>query len=100
MAGSFSLYPHFSYVRNAGLDGSGRHCRASDRYEVALEQALGAPHMPPDIQPDPRLLKAVKHYHDEHPLSLWLGSVPGVRPLIRAMKRRLGVDRPLLKRDH
>jgi len=98
MAGSYSLYPCYAYVRNAGLDGSGLHCRATDRYEINLRQAIEAPCMLSDIQPDRDLMRAVKSYHDEHPLSLWLGSVPGVRAAIRSVKKHLGVDRPLLKR--
>ncbi|MEE4662264.1 MAG: hypothetical protein V2J89_17475, partial [Halieaceae bacterium] len=49
---SYSLYPRHSYVRNIGLDGSGRHCRAADSYEVKLERAKAMPDMPPAIQPD------------------------------------------------
>lgn len=98
ITGSYSLYPRHAYVRNTGLDGSGRHCRAADRYEIALDQALASPVLPADIQPDPRLIRTVKAYHDEHPLSLLLGSLPGARRLIRSVKRRLGADRPLLKR--
>jgi hypothetical protein len=99
MARSYSLYPRHSYVRNAGLDGSGLHCRESDRYEITLAQALSDPVLPPNIRPDERLVSAVKAYHDEHPLSLLLGILPGVRGLMRAAKKQLGVDRPLLKRN-
>ena len=97
MAGSYSLYPRYSYVRNVGLDGSGVHCRASDRHDVKLDQALEESLMPSDIQPEKDLMRAVKAYHDEHLLSLLLGTIPGVRRLIRATKKRLGIDRPLLK---
>lgn len=100
MAGSYSLYPRHSYVRNAGLDGSGLHCRAADSYEIELDQAIAAPVMPPDIKPDQNLMRAVKAYHDEHLWSLSLGAIPGVRHLVRAVKKHLGVDRPLLKRNH
>lgn len=99
MAGSYSLYPRHAYVRNTGLDGSGRHCRVADRYDVALDQALASPVMPTDIQPDGRLNRAIKTYHDEHPLSRLLGSLPGARRMVRSVKRRLGVDSPLLKRN-
>jgi len=97
MAGSYSLYPRHSYVSNAGLDGSGRHCRATDSYPVDLQQALPQPLLPPELQADAKLLHGVKAYHDEHWLSLYLGRIPGVRPLLRRIKRRLGLDRPLLK---
>lgn len=98
MAGRFSLYPRFSYVVNAGLDGSGTHCRAADRYQVDLADAQMVPEMPADLAPDARILKAVRHYHDEHPVSWLLGTIPGVRWLVRGVKKRLGMDRPLLKR--
>jgi hypothetical protein len=42
---------------------------------------------------------AVKTYHDEHGLSLLLGLIPGVRRLIRAIKKVCGIDKPLLKRN-
>jgi hypothetical protein len=100
MAGSYSLYPRHSYVSNTGLDGSGRHCRAADRYKIELERAVAIPRLPPDITAEHRIISAVKAYHDEHPLSLWLGVIPGMRRLIRGVKRRLGVDRPLLKANH
>jgi hypothetical protein len=98
LAGSYSVYPRFAYVRNAGLDGSGTHCRATDRFDADLDQAIADPVLPADIKPDQRLIRAVKAYHDEHPLSLLVGRVPGVRHLVRAIKRQLGFDGPLLKR--
>jgi len=98
MAGGYSLYPLHSHVRNTGLDGTGQHCRAGDEYDVRIEAAAAAPSLPPDIQPDKELVKRVKAYHDEHILSLLVGTLPGTRQLIRAVKKSLGLDRPLLKR--
>jgi hypothetical protein len=98
MSEAFSLYPQQSYVRNLGFDGSGTHSRAMDRELVDLGQALPFPELPFDIEPDEDVIAAVKSFHDEHPLSLAIGSVPGMRQLIRRLKKRLNLDKPLLKR--
>jgi hypothetical protein len=98
MAGKYSLYPRFSYVRNAGLDGSGTHCRRSDTYEVDLDRALSAPDLPADLAPVDAILRSVKRHHDEHWLSSLVGWIPGVRGAVRVAKNRLHIDYPIVKR--
>lgn len=56
----FSLYPVQSRVRNTGHDGSGEHCGDSDIYmNQHIYEGMKEPHLPLDIQPDPKLTKYI-----------------------------------------
>ncbi|MFT6908436.1 MAG: hypothetical protein ACJAS1_005137 [Oleiphilaceae bacterium] len=44
-----SLVPYNSYVKNIGFDGSGTHCRSSDRFEYELTEAKKNPFFPPSV---------------------------------------------------
>ena len=44
-----SLVPYRSYVQNIGFDGSGTHCRSSNRFEVDLSTAKKSPNLPNSV---------------------------------------------------
>lgn len=98
MSGRYSLHARRPYVRNMGMDGTGTHSRTSDRHEVHLDEALREPPLPPDVQPDPRVVRAMRRYHDGPWVSYVLGLIPGVRPAVAATKKRLGIAGPILGR--
>lgn len=58
--GAYALSPRFSYVRNIGHDGSGRHCGQSRLYDVDLNRAIAQPRLSTGLEPDQRVLAAFR----------------------------------------
>ncbi len=61
---AFSVLPTKSLVRSIGCDGSGRHVRATKRYEVTLDDTTSAFVYPPDIAPDEEIITACRRFFD------------------------------------
>jgi hypothetical protein len=93
---AYSLCPRWSYTDHAGDDGSGTHVPRGGGCRVDLSRALAAPRLPLDLQPDAAVLRVLRDQHREHWLGTALGRLPGVRPLVRRLKRSLGITGRLL----
>jgi len=78
---AYALCPARSYVDNIGHDGTGTHCGATDRFHNDLRYALRDPVLPPDIEPDPRILQAVLAVHR-----------PGIRQYLRRLVNRVRIS--------
>lgn len=93
---AYSVCPRWSYSDHAGDDGSGTHVPKGGGLRVDLASALPAPMLPADLQPDANVLRTLKRFHSESWQSVLLGRVPGMRSLVKAVKKRLGIQGPLL----
>jgi len=74
----YTLCPRKSLVKPIGCDGSGEHWTyVSTRHDVDLDQALTDIVLPPDVQPDHRLIKRLRRFNDQSlpirvPILMWL----------------------------
>ena len=92
---AYSVCPRWSYTDHTGDDGSGTHVPDGGGCRSDLSLARAKPHLPPDLQPDAAVLEALRCYYSEHWLSAALGTVPGVRPLVRRVKNWFGISKLL-----
>jgi len=60
------LYPMVSHIDNIGMDGSGVHCGATDKYVTRLAESPAA-RFPDRIVPDPDVLARFRSFYD-HPV--------------------------------
>jgi hypothetical protein len=59
-ADAFTVLPTAALAANIGNDGTGVQCFATDRYDVALAESAQSWEFPPDIAPDPRIMRAFR----------------------------------------
>ena len=78
-----SLIPYKSYVQNIGFDGSGTHCRPSDKFSVDLSSAIKDPEFPKNINVRPDTFKLFYQGQNQSLLS-------SIYWQIRVFIRRLG----------
>lgn len=72
LAGQLTLYPRASYVRNIGMDGSGRHCGAYDPFVTQLKPLALGGEFPNAVYVDPTLARRFKAvYSPTRLVSLW-----------------------------
>lgn len=57
-ADAFTVLPTAALAANIGNDGTGVHCFATNQYDVALAETAQSWVFPPDIAPDPRIMRA------------------------------------------
>ena len=57
-ADAFTVLPTAALAANIGNDGTGVHCFATDQYDVTLAETAHSWDFPPDIGPDPRIMRA------------------------------------------
>lgn len=69
MNNGVSLVPYNSYVQNIGFDGTGTHCRASERFIVDLSKAKKYPNLPDTVQVRGDVLAAFRAAHRQRLLS-------------------------------
>jgi len=76
-----SLVPYHSYVRNIGFDGSGTHCRASEKFVVDLSKAKKYPKLPDFVHVREDTLAAFRAAHRQKLISrlYWQAKLLGRR---------------------
>lgn len=82
---AFCVHPVRSKLRNIGFDGSGVHCDVSNDYDVELDDDDRTFVLPPDLRPDPKILRIFDQHFGRSPS---LGPVRAVVSLIKRVLRR------------
>jgi hypothetical protein len=61
----YTVYPNGSYVRNIGLDGTGIHCRKTNRFDSDMITEQGELRLPDSVFEDPRIIEAHRKFRSD-----------------------------------
>jgi len=61
---SYTIYPVKSKVKNIGMDGSGVHCGASNKFDVSLDTEYSKNELPKKLELNQKILSNFKNYFE------------------------------------
>jgi hypothetical protein len=59
----YCVYPTKSLVKNHGFDGTGQHCKKTNKYDVSLKNSISEIHLNDELNLNVELVMTLKNYH-------------------------------------